>query len=75
MVYLTMRRVLICFIIVSLSGRAPLIVADLIVLFATWKRAAGIVRRAARSNVRVPLSEALLRDGRILANGSSLMVY
>ncbi len=72
---ITLRGTLIYRILVSLSGRAPLIVSDLIVLFATWKRAAGTVRRAARSNVRVPLSEALLRDGKILTHVSSQMDY
>ncbi|KAI0804519.1 hypothetical protein BC629DRAFT_1663271 [Irpex lacteus] len=72
---LTIRGTLIYSISVSLSGRAPLIVSDLIVLFATWKRAAGTVRRAARSNVRVPLSEALLRDGKILTHVSSHTDY
>ncbi|KAI0088349.1 hypothetical protein BDY19DRAFT_950467 [Irpex rosettiformis] len=48
---------------ISLSTRVALIIADLIVLVVTWRQAAGTVREASRINVRVPLSEVLIRDG------------
>ena len=50
-------------ILVSLSTRIALIIADVIVLAVTWRKAASTVREASRINVRVPLSEVLIRDG------------
>ena len=50
-------------ILVSLSTRIALIIADVIVLAVTWRKAASTVKEASRINVRVPLSEVLIRDG------------
>ena len=58
-----MVKVLIYPAIVSLATRISLIMADLLVLVVTWKRAAGTMREAARAKIRVPLSEVLIRDG------------
>lgn len=48
---------------VSLACRISLIVADVMVLGATWMKAMKTVREARRLKMRVPLSEVLIRDG------------
>lgn len=48
---------------VNLGTRLPVIFADMIVLAVTWIKALGTVRDARRLNIRVPLSEVLVRDG------------
>lgn len=60
---------------VSLSTRIALIIADIIVLAITWKRTASTVREASRINVRVPLSEVLIRDGKHKYSMSASGVY
>ena len=49
--------------IVSLVARMAVIVADIIVLVATWYRAVGTFRDSRRLGIKVPLYEILLRDG------------
>jgi hypothetical protein len=50
---------------VSLGTRISVIVADLIVLAVTCYKAIGIVRQAYLAGMRVPISEILLRDGKL----------
>ena len=50
-------------ITVSLISRIPVIAADIIALTAAWRKAVGVVRDASRCNIRVPLSDVLIRDG------------
>ncbi|KAI0705217.1 hypothetical protein BC835DRAFT_1459262 [Cytidiella melzeri] len=47
----------------SFSTRGSVILADVIVLAVTWAKAIGTFRQASRLNVKVPLSEILIRDG------------
>ncbi|KAI0687826.1 hypothetical protein BC835DRAFT_1419660 [Cytidiella melzeri] len=51
--------------IVSFSTRGCVILADVIVLVVTWIKAIGVVRAASRLDLKVPLSEILIRDGTI----------
>ncbi|KAI0685094.1 hypothetical protein BC835DRAFT_1421587 [Cytidiella melzeri] len=48
---------------VAFTTRGSIILADVIVLVVTWVKTVGTVREASRINIKVPLSEILLRDG------------
>lgn len=51
---------------VSLGTRLAVVLADVIVLAVTWINAFGTVREARRAKIKVPLSQVLIRDGRLI---------
>ena len=54
---------------------ATQILVDLIVVVVTWRKTFGQVKTAAALGMRVHLSTILLRDGEILAVGTSGMTH
>ncbi|KAI0685329.1 hypothetical protein BC835DRAFT_1290468 [Cytidiella melzeri] len=57
--------------VISISTRGCVILADVIVLVVTWTKAFGTVREASRLKIKVPLSEILIRDGNVRRVGGS----
>jgi hypothetical protein len=52
---------------VSLVTRSGVIVADIVVLAVTLKKALNTYREARRHNLQVPLAEILVRDGQFIS--------
>ncbi|KAI0084405.1 hypothetical protein BDY19DRAFT_909879 [Irpex rosettiformis] len=65
-----------CILHLPLSAPAILgsILADLIVLVVTWMKTAGTVRKASYLNIKVPLSELLIRDGTLYFLLNSIVI-
>lgn len=51
-------------LIVALSTRLAVIVADIIVLAVTWLNTFATVKQASSAGIRVSISQAILRDGK-----------
>ncbi|KAI0684057.1 hypothetical protein BC835DRAFT_1294107, partial [Cytidiella melzeri] len=56
--------------VMSLSTRGCVILADVIVLVVTWIKTFGTVREASRLKIKVPLSEIMIRDGELVVSCS-----
>ncbi|OCH87695.1 hypothetical protein OBBRIDRAFT_837171 [Obba rivulosa] len=49
--------------LVAVATRTSVIAADILILFVTWSKTYGTLRNARRSDIKVPISTLLLRDG------------